>query len=186
MVGARFFSLKVIGNGSGVAEAIAERLTKGHDFTETEQGPFDLVMIDAVDEEGDTPFLELSDEDFERLYLAPTVRLERVTAMARTLIKPSGSLLLVGTDAYLGKPEGAPQSAAAGSMVILGRSLGRMDPPVRCNIILLPIECDRRHPDMFGDAARLALAVTGSETLCGLRLFLDGAAHLASRHVEYG
>ncbi len=186
MVSLRSFSLKVIGNGSGTAEAIAGRLTDVHGFIETDQGPFDLVLIDVVDEEEDIPFPELSDEDFERLYLAPTVRLENVVAMARTLAKPSGSLLLVGTDAFLGKPESAPQAAAAGSMVILGRSVGRMAPPVRCNIILSPTESGRGSPAMLDDSARLASAVAGSETLCGLRLFLDGAAHLTSRHVEYG
>lgn len=185
MVGARSLSLKVIGNGSGVAEAIAGRLTDIHDFVEIGHRPFDLVMIDAVDEARSIRFLDLSDEDFERLCLAPTIRLERMVGMARTLAGPSGSLLLVGTDAFLGKPESAPQAAAAGSMIQLGRSLGRMHPPVRCNMLILPIEPARRSPGMFDDAARLASAVAGSETLCGLRLFIDGAAHLDSRYVDH-
>lgn len=185
MVGARSLSLKVFGNGSGVAEAIAGRLTDIHGFVETGDGPFDLVVIDAVDEARSIRFLDLSDEDFERLYLAPTIRLERMVGVARALTGSSGSLLLVGTDAFLGKPESAPQAAAAGSMIQLGRSLGRMCPPVRCNMLILPIEPARRRPGMFDDAACFASVVAGSERLCGLRLFLDGAAHLDSRYVDH-
>jgi hypothetical protein len=171
-------SFAVIGNGAGVAEAIARLLVTAHGWTEVGEGPVDAVLIDTVDDEEAIEFDRLTDADLARLYVEPTVRLEQAAHQAVLRLKEPGALLFVGTDAYLGRPSGAAQSAASGSMVLLARSLPLWKPSIRSNVLVLPSARVRRDEPTIADAAGMAAVLLTAASVNGETISIAGGAHL--------
>lgn len=170
----------VIGNGAGVAEAITQFLVVTHGWTEASDGPVDAVLIDTVDDDEAVAFDCLTDADLTRLYIEPTVRLEQAAHDAVLRLKEGGAILFVGTDAYLGLPSGAAQSAASGSMVLLARSLPLWKPSLRSNVLVLPSSASRRVERTITDAASIAAVLLAASSVNGETISVAGGAHLQS------
>jgi hypothetical protein len=175
-------SFTLLGGPSEASAAISDQLaTHGH-FRQAD-GPVDVVLVDAIDGPEPILFSDLTDADFDRLYIKPTLRLEQALRTALLRVKPGGSLILLGTDAYLGQPEGAPQSAASGTMINVARSLALQEPSLRVNMILLPYDPSRHDAATSNDAAHAATMLIASRFIRGERILVDGGSHLVSLHV---
>ena len=173
-------TLGIIGNGSGTAEAIGAHILEHHGFVLSDEGPADAMLVDAVGRDEAIPFDRLTDGDFARLYVEPTMHLEQVACAAVTRLKDGGALLFIGIDAYLGRADAAPQSAAAGSMVLLARSLSLWKSTLRSNALILPHRPGRRDEALVRDAAAMAATLLIAEAIKGQTILIDRGSHLAS------
>ncbi len=175
--------LTLFGHADDCAHAIAETLYADHGFVATDDGPVDAAIVVATDPEEPHAFADIDDADFARLCLEPMIALEVATAAALVRLTPGGAILFIGTDAYLGQPDAAPQSAASGALVTLARSIAVRDPALRASLLLLPYEADRRGPATAADAARIAAPLLTAPSLAGQIIHVDAGAHLIARHV---
>lgn len=151
-------------------------------FVSVGHGPIDAAIVAAPDIEERHQFEEIDDTDFIRLCMEPLIALEAATAKAMARLRPCGTILFIGTDAHLGHPDAAPQSAASGAMMTLARSIAVRDPTLRANLLLLPFEVERRGPAIVADAARIAASLFAAPSLAGQAIYVDNGAHLTARH----
>jgi len=173
----------LFGRPDDYSAAMLESLCADGAFVVTDQGPIDAAIVAAPDSQERHEFADIDDADFIRLCVDPLIDLETATAAALARLIPGGAILFVGTDAHLGQPDAAPQSAASGALMTLARSIAVRDPALRANLLLLPYEAERHGPTTAADAAQVAAPLLMAPSLTGQAIYVDGGAHLTARHV---
>jgi hypothetical protein len=173
----------LFGRSDDRSNEIFETLCADGAFVLADRGPIDAAIVAAPDSQERHEFADIDNADFIRLCVDPLIDLEIATAAALARLIPGGAILFVSTDAHLGQPDAAPQSAASGALMTLARSIAVRDPALRANLILLPYEADRHGPATAADAARIAAPLLMTPSLTGQAIYVDDGAHLTARHV---
>lgn len=187
MTGRDVIDLLVLGPAGGPASAVGSRLIAGGGFAAAGDRPAGAVLVDAVDvmEAGERPFLELSDEEFLAAAVAPTVARAGLLQTALARATPDGAIVVLISDAYLGRWHGAATSAASAAMVGAVRSLAmeRGRHGLRANAVALPV--GREADDDVRDAAALhaGALLLGTEAN-GTVVLLDRGENLRLRQAR--
>ncbi|MGC6331263.1 Rossmann-fold NAD(P)-binding domain-containing protein [Rhizorhabdus sp. FW153] len=135
------------------------------------------VLVDATSPRSGTPFLDLSDADFEQGFLTPALDL---TDHLHSLPPERTSVLLLGSVDHLGEWHAVPAAALAGFAIGLMRSLvlERMQAGLVVNIIAFPRDRTRLPDGWIGQAAQLGAALLSAGGINGHVLPFDGGANL--------
>lgn len=173
--------LLLIGSGGGVAAEVAERLIDEDPWIACTPGDLaDAVLIDGMDVATETPFTEVQDDALAALVIDAT--LVRVAALQSALprVAPSGAIVVIGSDAYLGRWYGAAQAAASAALVGIVRSVameyGRSG--LRINLLALPLGITRDDRVAIDDAAVQVRALCDIRSMNGQTLVMDHGHNL--------
>ena len=105
---------------------------------------------------------------------------------AVTRVAPAASIVVIGSDAHLGRWHGTGQAAASAALLGIMRSVameyGRHG--VRANMLALPLGTDAGDAAIVEDAARQAIAVFGSASITGETILIDAGANLKFRQAR--
>jgi len=175
--------IALFGRADDRSAAILKALSADGTCIVADEGTIDAAIVAAPDAEECHEFADIDDADFIQLCIDPLIDLEAATGAAMARLAPGGAILFVGTDAHLGQPDAAPQSAASGASMTLVRSIAVRDPMLRANLILLPYEANRCDEAAIADAARIAAPLLTAPSLTGQSIYVDNGAHLTARHV---
>ncbi len=176
--------LLTVGPAEAVA-AIAARLIAGGAYVAAEHG-VDAVLIDGTDSAVETPFLDLADSAFAAQLIDAT--LGRVAALQTALehLAPAASIVVIGTDAHLGRWHATGQAAASAALVGIVRSVameyGRHG--VRANLVALPLGTTASDEPVIADAAIQAAALFDAPSITGETVLVDGGNNLKFRQAR--
>ncbi|MDP1027611.1 SDR family oxidoreductase [Sphingomonas sp. KR1UV-12] len=173
-------SLLVLGKADGVAAAIGAVLCAG-DYSPVAEGQIaDAILIDGVDEAPDTPFLDLTEEAFVAQAIDATLDRRAALLTALECAAADAAILVIASDAYLGRWHGAGQAAGSAALIGMMRSVamehGRSG--LRVNALALPSGVD---PEA---AAVLAAALIESPAAHGQCVLADGGDNLKLRQAR--
>lgn len=146
----------------------------------------DAVLIDGMDMAEETPFLDLGEDAFAAQVIDATVY--RVAALQDALSRlgPSASILVVGSDAHLGRWHATGQAAASAALVGIMRSVameyGRQG--VRANMIALPFGTSADDEAVISDAATQAAALFDTRSITGETILIDAGGNLKFRQAK--
>ncbi len=177
--------LLILGAGDGVAAAIGARLI-ADGICVAANDAVDAVLIDGMDASGDTPFLELDDAAFSAQVIDATLDRVGLLQSAFARLGPSASIVVLGSDAHLGRWHGTGQAAASAALVGIMRSVGMeyARRGVRANMIALPLGTGADEDRMIGDAARQAATLFSAESITGETILIDGGGNLKMRQAK--
>lgn len=177
--------LLALGAGDGVVAAIGARLI-ADGICVAANDAVNAVLIDGMDLGGDMPFLDLDDAAFSAQVIDAT--LDRVIQLQSALprLGPSASIVVLGSDAHLGRWHGTGQAAASAALVGIMRSVGMeyARRGVRANMIALPFGTVADDHGMIGDAARQAATLFSAESITGETILIDGGGNLKMRQAK--
>lgn len=178
--------LAVIGAPGSLAAAIGAALIATEAYAPAADGPVEAVLLDGSDAATETPFLDLDDAVFATQAIHAT--LDRIAALQGVLprLAAGGSIVVIGTDAHLGRWHATGQAAASAALVGVMRSVameyGRHG--LRTNLIALPLEATAANTALMSDAARQAAAMLDAVSINGETVLLDGGGNLKMRQAK--
>ncbi|WP_133021307.1 hypothetical protein [Sphingomonas sp. PP-CE-1A-559] len=177
--------LLILGATEGIAAAIGARLIAEGTCVAADDAA-DAVLVDGTDTGDEIPFLELDDAAFSAQVIDAT--LDRVAMLHSALprLGAAASIVVVGSDAYLGRWHGTGQAAASAALLGIMRSVGMEYAryAVRANMIALPLGTNADDSGTIGDAARQAAALFDAVSITGETVLIDGGNSLKMRQAK--
>jgi NAD(P)-dependent dehydrogenase (short-subunit alcohol dehydrogenase family) len=177
----------MLGTPNGITAAIADMLVADHHCIMTGDGDqADILLIDGVDAAAPMPFLDLDDAGFTALAIDAT--LDRIVLLQQALTRAAtpASIIVIGSDAHLGRWHGTAQSAASAALVGIVRSVAmeyaRRD--IGVTLLALPVDATPDDTTLIADAAAQAFALIGRRSINGETILLDGGANLKFRQAK--
>lgn len=181
----RPYRLLALGPDGGVGAAVAAALI-ADGVCVAADGEVDAVLVDGMDVADETPFLDLIDAAFEAQVIDAT--LDRVAMLHAALprLAAVASIVMLGSDAHLGRWHGTGQAAASAALVGIVRSVameyGRQG--VRATMIALPLGAGSDDAALVADAARQAATLFAAESINGETILIDGGGNLKFRQAR--
>lgn len=181
----RPYRLLALGPDGGVGAAVAAALIADRVCIAVD-GEVDAVLVDGMDGAEETPFLDLTDAAFEAQLIDAT--LDRVAMLHAALprLAVAASIVVLGSDAHLGRWYGTGQAAASAALVGIVRSVameyGRQG--VRANMIALPLGTGPGDAALVADAARQAATLFAAPSISGETILIDGGGNLKFRQAR--
>lgn len=177
--------LLVLGADDGVAAAIGARLI-ADGICVAANDAVDAVLIDGMDSGGDTPFVDLDDAAFSAQVIDATIDRVGLLQSALPRLGPSASIVVLGSDAHLGRWHGTGQAAASAALVGIMRSVGMeyARRGVRANMIALPFGTGADDDGVIADAVRQAATLFSARSITGETILIDGGANLKMRQAK--
>ncbi len=180
-------SLLVLGGEGGMAAAIAARLCVENGYQLVQDGePAGAILIDAMAHGPETPFLDLSDSDFMAQVVEATLDRRDAFVDALSRVAERGAILVVASDAYLGRWHAAGQAAGSAALIGMMRSLAMEHARrgIRINALALPAGVDPSDAAVVGEAIGLAAALLESGTISGQCVVADRGDNLMMRQAR--
>lgn len=173
-------SLLVLGDASGIAAAIGAVLCAG-DYASVRDGEAaEAILIDGVDDVAATPFLDLSEDAFTAQVIDATLNRRAAFLIALERATADAAILVIASDAYLGRWHGAGQAAGSAALIGMMRSVamehGRTG--LRVNALAVPPAVDP------GAAGVLAAALIESPAAHGQCVLADRGDNLKLRQAR--
>jgi NAD(P)-dependent dehydrogenase (short-subunit alcohol dehydrogenase family) len=172
---------------SGIVAAVrAVLLADGLCEAAGEGDEADVCLVDAFDGADEIPVLELDDVQFDAAFVEAT--LDRVadlqTGLAR-LPRPA-NIVVIGSDAYLGRWNGAAQASASAAMIGVVRSLAmeHARAGLRVNMLALPLEARADNERLLRDAAAQALTLLQTSSITGETVLVENGDNLKFRQAR--
>ncbi len=177
--------LLALGPDDGVAAAIGARLI-ADGICVAANDAVDAVLVEGMDAGGDTLLLDLDDAAFSAQVIDATIDRVGLLQSALSRLGPSASIVVLGSDAHLGRWHGMGQAAASAALVGIMRSVGMeySRRGVRANMIALPLGTGADDDGVIGDAARQAATLFGAASITGETILIDGGANLKMRQAK--
>lgn len=177
--------LLVLGADDSLAAAIGTRLI-AEGFCVLVDGDANAVLIDGMDAATEMPFLDLEDDAFSAQVIDATVDRVAMLQDAVTRVAPAASIVVIGSDAHLGRWHGTGQAAASAGLLGIMRSVameyGRHG--IRANMIALPLGTNATDAPLVADAARQALTLFETASITGETILIDGGGNLKFRQAK--
>jgi NAD(P)-dependent dehydrogenase (short-subunit alcohol dehydrogenase family) len=171
---------------NGISSAIAAALLHNGFVAAPDGAECDAALVDSFDVPDDFPFDALRDEDFDAVALAPTLDRVELLHRARATLEGAGNIVVVGSNAYLGRWHGVAQAAASAAMVGLVRSIAQEFAPqgIRVNLLALPHDTTPANAGLIEDAAQQAKVLLRTRTLTGTTILMDDGGNLKFRQAR--
>jgi len=169
-----------------VAGWIGARLRADWGFTRACDGAADALLIDAFDDADAGRALAVDDDRFEAVFVERT--LDRIAALQHGMIRLTrpANILVIGSDAYLGRWDGVAQAAASAAIVGVVRSLAMEHAPAqwRVNMLALPLGTRPDDAALIADAAAQASVLLTTRSITGTTVLIDDGNNLKFRQAR--
>jgi NAD(P)-dependent dehydrogenase (short-subunit alcohol dehydrogenase family) len=154
--------------------------------TLADAGEGDALLVGALDDPAGLPALVTDDELFDAAFVRTT--LDRVAMLQREIprLQRPSNIVVVGSDAYLGRWHGIAQAAASAAMIGIVRSLALeyAPEPLRINMLALPLGTQVDDLDLIQDAATHAFDLLTTRSITGETILLDDGNNLKLRQAR--
>ena len=154
--------------------------------TTASSAPAGGVLIHAFDTPDDIGFLDLDEDRIEALLVEQTLRRVADLQAALPRLARPGNIVVIGSDAYLGRWHRVAQAAASAAMTGIIRSIALeyARDQLRINLLALPGTPLEDDAALLDDAARIAFDLLTTRAITGETILLDDGNNLMMRQAR--